>query len=134
MITKSRKRKAALFTPAISFLKTVANRVRLTALIILPARLLFAIRVVSRKPAAVQLLTRLKTDGLAGRDGHLFAGTRVPAHAPLARLHDKDAKTSQLDAITAGQRILHGIEESLNCLLGLQFRDSSFVGKAVDNV
>jgi hypothetical protein len=95
---------------------------------------LLSVGIVTRKATAVKLLAWLETDGFPGRDGHLFTGTRVPANATFARFDDKDAKAAQLNSITSGQRILHGIEECLNCLLSLQLRDSSFVGEAIDNV
>jgi len=44
----------------------------------------------------LQLLARFEADGLAGRDGDLFACARVASHAAFARFDDEDAEAAQL--------------------------------------
>src|SRR5262252_151829 len=107
------------------------NSRRLTALDELPDPVLsgpslLSVGIVSGKAAVVKLLTRLETDGFSGRDCDLFTGTRVATNSTLARFDNKDAEAAQFDPVTAGQGVLHGIEECLNCLLRLEFRYSGF--------
>ena len=82
----------------------------------------------------VQFLSRLETNCLARRNRDLLARTRISSDTALARLYDKDAKTPQLDAFTAGQRFLHRMKERVYGLFRLQFRDAGFVGKTIDDI
>src|SRR5207244_12378799 len=82
----------------------------------------------------VQFLSRLETNGLTRRNRDLLARPRIASNAALARLYDKDAKASQLDTFTAGQRFLHRMKECVHGLFRFQFRDAGFVGKTVDDI
>src|SRR5438132_14417349 len=100
----------------------------------LPKRLLFFVIFIAVSLVRVQFLSRLETNCLASRDRNLLARTRIASDTALARLYDKDAKTPQLDAFTAGQRLLHRMKERVHGLLRFQFRDAGFVGKTVDDI
>src|SRR5438034_2414453 len=82
----------------------------------------------------VQFFSRLETNGLARRDRDLLARPRIASDAALSRLYNKDAKASQLDTFTAGQRFLHRMKECVHGLFRFQFRDAGFVGKTVDDI
>src|SRR6266849_10860804 len=49
---------------------------------------------------SLQLLARLETNRLAGRNGDFFPGARITPDTAFAWFDDKDAKAAQLDAIT----------------------------------
>jgi len=82
----------------------------------------------------LKLLARLKTDGLARRDGHFFSGARITPDAALARLNYENAKTTQLNPIASRQCFLHRMKQRIDGLFGLQFRNAGLVGETIDNI
>src|SRR5437870_55850 len=88
----------------------------------------FTIRTVT---LAMKFLARFEANRFSGRNSDLLARTRIAADTALARLDYENSKAAQLDSIAARQRVLHRVEKGFNCLLGLQLRDPSFVGKAI---
>src|SRR6266446_7758862 len=100
----------------------------------LPKRLLSFAIFLAVSLVRVQFLSRLEANCLASGDRNLLASTRIASDTALARLYDKDAKASQFDAFTAGQRFLHRMKERVYGLFRLQFRDAGFVGKTIDDI
>src|ERR1700691_4873134 len=82
----------------------------------------------------LKFLARLEAHGLAWRDVHLLAGARVPPDAGLARLHVEHAEAAQFDAASAAERVLHGLENGLNRLLGLRAGNIRFLNDSVYDV
>jgi hypothetical protein len=67
----------------------------------------------------LKVFAGLEADGLAGGDAHLGTGARVAADAGLSRLYGEHAKAAQLDAVTVGERGLHGLEDGIDGRLSL---------------
>src|SRR5712664_734044 len=72
---------------------------------------------------ALKLFAGFETDGLAGRNVHLFAGAGVAADAGLAGLDAEHAEAAEFDALTAAESLLQRFENSFNGLLGLGAAD-----------
>src|SRR5579871_604504 len=82
----------------------------------------------------LQLLARLESNRLPGRNGDFGARARIAPDAGLAWTHVEDSETTKLDALAAAQRSLHALENGLDGHLGLGFRDAGLVDYFVDDV
>ncbi len=52
------------------------------------------------------LFARFEPNRLSRRYGYFFAGPGIAPHSALPRLHDENAKTTELDPFTTLQRVL----------------------------
>src|SRR5678815_68411 len=82
----------------------------------------------------LEILAGLEPDGPSWWNPDLPAGAGVSADALLPGLDLKDAKASQLDALSAAHRLLHGIQDGLHGDYGLHARDIGRPGDLVDDV
>src|ERR1700692_3688777 len=82
----------------------------------------------------LQFLAWLEAHSLARRNGNLRARARVAANPALARAPIENAKSSQLNAIAAGQCILHALKDGFHRQLGLGLGDARSGDHFIDNV
>ena len=82
----------------------------------------------------LEVFTGLEPDCAAGRDTHFLARPRVAADAPLAGFYLKNAKSSQLNAITALHGESHGVKNSIARHLSLDFGDVGDIRNLIDDV
>jgi len=82
----------------------------------------------------LQLFARLETHSLAGRDADFGAGARVASDAGFARTNVEDAETSELDAITQRQSLLHALKDGFHRHFSFGFGDASLVYDFVDDI
>lgn len=62
----------------------------------------------------VQVFARFEADGLAGRDGDLRSGAWVAAHTSFPGFDGEHPETAKFDAIAFDERLLHGVEDSVD--------------------
>src|SRR5271166_3582414 len=82
----------------------------------------------------LQFLAGFEADGLAGRDRHFGASSRVTANAGLTRAHIEDTKAAKLDTLPLRQRSFHAFEHGLHGHLGLRFSNAGLVDNFVDDI
>jgi hypothetical protein len=62
----------------------------------------------------LEILARLETDGLAGRNGDLGAGARISSDAGFPGLDGEDAKASEFDTVATAQGLLHRFKDGVH--------------------
>jgi hypothetical protein len=82
----------------------------------------------------LQLFAGLEAHGFSGRNRYFCAGTRVAANAGLARADIEYAKSSEFNAMAAGQRLLHALENGFHRQFSLGFGNAGSGDHFVDNV
>jgi len=82
----------------------------------------------------LKIFTRLKADSLARRNVDLRARTWVPTNPSLARLHRKDPKAPQLDAIVSFQSVLHAVKDGIDRLLGFGLADARAFNDLINKI
>lgn len=81
-----------------------------------------------------KFLTRLEPDSLARRDRNLRPGPGISADAAFARFNDKYPETPKFNAFTLCKGVLHCIEQRIDNLFGLLFRNARLVRHLVDDI
>src|SRR4029077_8681375 len=66
----------------------------------------------------LEFFAGLEAHGFAGRHADLHTGARVAVNAGPARLDRADEEAAKLDAFAAAERVLHGLEDGFDRLLG----------------
>jgi hypothetical protein len=82
----------------------------------------------------LEFLAGLEANGFAGRDADLLTSARIAANAGFPRLHGKDSEAAKLDAFAAAERVLHGLEDGFDGLLGFGAGDAGLLYDGVDNI
>src|SRR5208282_3435120 len=82
----------------------------------------------------LQFFARLEAHSFARRNRYFGAGARVASNAGLAGAHVEHAKSPQFNAMAAGQRLLHALEDGFHRQLGLGLGDAGFGHHFVDDV
>ena len=82
----------------------------------------------------LQFFSWLEAHGLARRNRDFRAGARVASDAGLARTHIEHAKSTQLNAMALGQRLLHALKDGFYRQLGLRLREAGSGYHFVDDV
>ena len=82
----------------------------------------------------LQLFARFEADGFAGRNGYFGAGAGVTPNTSLTRLYVENAETTQFDAITHFQGLLHFAENGFDSHLGFRLRNAGLVHHFIDDV
>src|SRR5215469_3380232 len=82
----------------------------------------------------LELLARLESHRLPGRNRNLRPGPRVTANSGLARPHVEHAKPPQLDAVPLGERTLHAFKYCFHRHFGLGLGDTSPIHYLINNV
>src|SRR5436305_8111107 len=74
----------------------------------------------------LQLFAWLEAHCFAGRNIDFSPGARVASDARFARTNIKDSKSTQLNALTFSQGLLHALEHGLHRHFGFGFGDTGF--------
>jgi len=61
----------------------------------------------------VKLFARLEANSFAGRDADLGSSARIASDTGLAGTHVEYAEAAEFNAFTAGERLLHTIEDGV---------------------
>jgi hypothetical protein len=75
-----------------------------------------------------QGLARLEMRDAFFRDVHAFARTRIAAHPGRTAVDGKAAEPTNLDAVTAHQRLAHRVKNGLDRVLGVAMRELAEAG------
>src|SRR5262249_43683760 len=91
---------------------------------------------VSRRPvhSVAQLLSGSEEKAALWLDRDHLAGLRVTTLISLIILHVEGAQSPNLDVLSPAERLLHGIEDSLDGRLCLLLRDTALGDENVDQV
>jgi hypothetical protein len=87
-----------------------------------------------RSGKSLEFLAGLEADGFAGRNADLLAGAGIAADAGLARLDVEDAEAAKLDALSAAESVLHGLENGFNRLFGFASGNIGLCHDGIDDV
>lgn len=82
----------------------------------------FGLLVVSRVNALTQLFARLEVRHLLARNLHFFTGLGIAAYARRPLGQGEAPESTDLDALTGGQGLGHGIEYRLDGVIGITRR------------
>ena len=82
----------------------------------------------------VKLFTWLEADGLAGCDADLGSRPRIAADPCLTGTHIEHAKSAQLNSFSAGERLLHAVEDGVYSSLRLRARQPCTFHNSLDKV
>src|SRR4029453_1077787 len=82
----------------------------------------------------LQIFTWLEADSFSRRNVDLRACARVPTNSSLARLHRKDPKAPQLNAIVSLQSVLHAVKDGIDRLLGFGLADARALDDLINKI
>ncbi len=82
----------------------------------------------------MKILSRLETDGFSRGDRDFGAGAWVASDARLARLDGEDAESAELNAVSFGERLLHGFEDRVYGGFGLGADEAGALDDSLDEV
>ncbi len=82
----------------------------------------------------LQVFARLKTDRLSRRDIDFRTGPWISADTRLPWLDGKHAEAPQLNPIISLERILHAIEDGIDCLFCFRLTHSRPLNDLIDKI
>lgn len=82
----------------------------------------------------VEVFSGLEADGLAGSDRHLGTRPWISPDTGFPRFDREHAESSQLDAVSFGERLLHGLEDGVDRCLGLGAYEPGPFDDALDEI
>src|SRR5581483_2870286 len=91
-------------------------------------------RCANRSEEIAQLFSRLEANGVSGRDLHFDAGLRIAPDPFLALFHLKDAEATELDTLSARERITQTFDDRIDGLCRFDARNFRHLRDLVDDV
>jgi hypothetical protein len=82
----------------------------------------------------VEVFSGFEADGFTWSDGDFGTGARVASDACFAGLNGEDTESSQLDSVSLGERLLHGLEDRVDGCFGLGPDEPGSFDDALDEI
>src|ERR1041384_132262 len=92
------------------------------------------IRMLGRRLERLQVLAGLESYSFSGRDIDFRTRSRVSADTRLTRFHREHAEAPQLNPIVRFERILHFVENGVDCLFRFSFADPRPLNNLIDEI